>query len=318
VGHSGEVTARDNAFADTKLYIEDADAIGKMDRKEAEEVSCGYTCRLDRTPGTWNGQAYDAVQRGHRGNHIAIGPKGWGRMGSDVKMHLDSGEAVSGVEGDSYVPPVSTTPQTPAAPAGQAPGGNPASTPTNDAAELRGRLAAVEAENTRLKADAEKRNDAATKQAEKERFDAAVKARVALVALAAPVLGAAWKDDGLTDDDVRRAVLTKLEPSVLELPEAKADAEGAEAFIAGAFRAAIVRADRATKALGDTRLASPGAKGTQVPRSPASKTATKGDAASGPPDQGSESDDLVADASEARDTREKDRWKTPAARRGGK
>jgi hypothetical protein len=41
-------------------------------------------------PGVWQGQHYDAVQRKIRGNHVALGPKGWGRAGPEVRLRLDS------------------------------------------------------------------------------------------------------------------------------------------------------------------------------------------------------------------------------------
>lgn len=49
-----------------------------------KELSCGYWHDLDWTPGTWNGEPYDAVQRTIRANHLALVPSG--RMGSDVAV----------------------------------------------------------------------------------------------------------------------------------------------------------------------------------------------------------------------------------------
>jgi 8-oxo-dGTP pyrophosphatase MutT (NUDIX family) len=48
------------------------------------ELSCGYRCRYDATPGTWNGQPYDYVQREIRGNHLALVDEG--RMGPEVAV----------------------------------------------------------------------------------------------------------------------------------------------------------------------------------------------------------------------------------------
>src|SRR5690606_28507268 len=45
---------------------------------ERKEISLGYKCQLDPTPGTWNGESYDAVQKNIVVNHVALGPKGWG------------------------------------------------------------------------------------------------------------------------------------------------------------------------------------------------------------------------------------------------
>ena len=52
-----------------------------------KELSAGYSCRYDLTPGEYNGQHYDAIQRDVRFNHIAL--VGEGRMGKDVRV-MDS------------------------------------------------------------------------------------------------------------------------------------------------------------------------------------------------------------------------------------
>jgi 8-oxo-dGTP pyrophosphatase MutT (NUDIX family) len=49
-----------------------------------KELSAGYRCTYDWTPGTFNGQSYDCVQRQIRGNHLALVKKG--RMGPDVAV----------------------------------------------------------------------------------------------------------------------------------------------------------------------------------------------------------------------------------------
>jgi len=49
-----------------------------------KELSAGYRCTYDWTPGEFNGQPYDCVQRNIRGNHLALVRKG--RMGPDVAV----------------------------------------------------------------------------------------------------------------------------------------------------------------------------------------------------------------------------------------
>ena len=49
-----------------------------------KELSCGYTCKYDFTPGVFNGERYDAIQREIRGNHIASVDQG--RMGPEVAV----------------------------------------------------------------------------------------------------------------------------------------------------------------------------------------------------------------------------------------
>lgn len=48
------------------------------------EVSSGYRCRYDMTPGVYEGVPYDGVQREIRGNHLALVEQG--RMGPDVAV----------------------------------------------------------------------------------------------------------------------------------------------------------------------------------------------------------------------------------------
>jgi hypothetical protein len=49
-----------------------------------KELSAGYRCTYDWTPGEFNGQPYDCVQRQIRGNHLALVKRG--RMGPDVAV----------------------------------------------------------------------------------------------------------------------------------------------------------------------------------------------------------------------------------------
>lgn len=80
-----EITAKDGTvYADVKIfseYLKDAIENGK------KELSLGYFCKYDLTPGEYNGIHYDAVQRDLRGNHIALVDNG--RMGHDVRV-MDS------------------------------------------------------------------------------------------------------------------------------------------------------------------------------------------------------------------------------------
>ena len=90
VGHVSDNVKHDDKFVSAALMIQDADAISKVEREDRRELSCGYTCRLDETPGEWNGERYDAVQRNIRYNHVAIGPRNWGRAGNEVALRLDA------------------------------------------------------------------------------------------------------------------------------------------------------------------------------------------------------------------------------------
>ena len=76
----------------TKIIVHDADMIDKIMKGGKKELSLGYQVTLDETPGEWNGEKYDAVQRNIRVNHLAIVPKG--RAGN-ARLNLDRFDAVS-------------------------------------------------------------------------------------------------------------------------------------------------------------------------------------------------------------------------------
>lgn len=84
VGFAGPEVTKDGDFAKTILHITDADAISKIESGKVE-LSNGYTADIDWTPGVApDGQAYDAIQRNIKGNHIAIVERG--RAGADCRL----------------------------------------------------------------------------------------------------------------------------------------------------------------------------------------------------------------------------------------
>jgi hypothetical protein len=93
-GHISDYGHTDTHVTGT-LAVQDADLIKKIDAKERQEISMGYRCDLDHTPGVFNGEKYDAIQTNIRYNHVAIGPEKWGRAGSSVALRLDSCDAFS-------------------------------------------------------------------------------------------------------------------------------------------------------------------------------------------------------------------------------
>lgn len=87
IGHVGDDVRRDGDYVAATLIVKDKKAIEKIDAKQLVEISMGYSVDLDETPGrTDAGEDYDAIQKNIRGNHAALGPKDWGRMGRDVKL----------------------------------------------------------------------------------------------------------------------------------------------------------------------------------------------------------------------------------------
>lgn len=75
-------------FVRGEVALLDSDAIALVDSRQKIELSAGYTCDIDETPGVWQGQHYDAIQRNVRVNHIALTTRG--RAGHDVRIHTDS------------------------------------------------------------------------------------------------------------------------------------------------------------------------------------------------------------------------------------
>jgi len=96
VGYSGSQVRYNDGFVEVALVVTDADAIEKIKRKDATEVSAGYKVDFDPTPGiTPEGEEYAGVQRNIRVNHIAIVPRG--RAGPEVRLLLDRMDAADAV-----------------------------------------------------------------------------------------------------------------------------------------------------------------------------------------------------------------------------
>lgn len=83
-GGSGGEIARDGDFLAVPLVLMDSAAIDEYEGGK-RELSAGYECELDWTPGTTkDGQTYDAVQTKIRFNHFAL--VGKARGGPDLKL----------------------------------------------------------------------------------------------------------------------------------------------------------------------------------------------------------------------------------------
>lgn len=61
-----------------------SEKMGQMIDNGKKELSIGYRCLYDLTPGEYNGEKYDAIQRCIRGNHLALVEEG--RAGPDVAV----------------------------------------------------------------------------------------------------------------------------------------------------------------------------------------------------------------------------------------
>jgi len=94
LGHVGTVR-REGQYIVGDLRIESARAIEDIEQEERRDVSCGYRCRLDFTPGVFEGEPYDCIQRDITYNHVALCPPNRGRAGPDVALRLDTGESLN-------------------------------------------------------------------------------------------------------------------------------------------------------------------------------------------------------------------------------
>ena len=92
VGFSGTEVVYDDGFVKAVMTITDKEAIERIMKGDAREVSAGYRVNYDPTPGvTENGEHYDGIQKEIIGNHIAVVRRG--RAGPQVKLHLDRQDA---------------------------------------------------------------------------------------------------------------------------------------------------------------------------------------------------------------------------------
>lgn len=105
VGSVGTDVRKDGTHVVATVTLFDKAAIDAAESGDQREVSCGYHCALEVKAGTHpKFGRYDVIQRNIRYNHVAI--LGKGRAGSDVRLRLDSADAVM-VDDDpaGFIPP---------------------------------------------------------------------------------------------------------------------------------------------------------------------------------------------------------------------
>lgn len=196
VGHVCDNVRPAGQLVETDVYVTDSEPVSGVESGELIELSCGYDCDLEVTPGVYQGQNYDMIQRNIRYNHVALLPKGYARGGSEVRLRLDSAESEVRVDEGEF---------------------EECSNISNmDLEEALKALAAAKAErdaaladNTQLRARCDAAEAAASPKAIAARLDSLVKLRED----AREVLGPQAKLDN--DEDVLRCqVLEKIEPDL--------------------------------------------------------------------------------------------------------
>lgn len=177
VGHVGDEVKQDGDKVAATVHVQDADAIAAVEAG-MRQVSCGYTCDIEETAGvTESGERYDRAQRSIRYNHVALVPVG--RAGSEVALRLDAA-------GNSITEETNMEIRT-------------------DADKVVEENGALKAENARLDAEV------VALKSELAALPAKMKARASLEARAVKLIGAEFKADGLSDDQIKDAMVEAAE-----------------------------------------------------------------------------------------------------------
>jgi hypothetical protein len=76
------------------VVVNDGPSIQTLDVWASEtggvDISCGYdNARIEEPGVSPDGEEYDVIQTDYVFNHVALGPRGWGRLGPDVGLTLD-------------------------------------------------------------------------------------------------------------------------------------------------------------------------------------------------------------------------------------
>lgn len=255
VGHTGENLVQDGDYLCGPTMVTKDSAIAAVEGGK-QELSCGYTCALDDTPGTHPVYgAYDVIQRDILGNHLAIVDKG--RAGPTARLQLDRMDAVQ-ID-------TTTTPESGALMKKTIHGVEYEVTDQVGQAIDKQKEAAQkryddkEAELLSAKALLEKekaRADSASEDLTKEKklradaenpeaIKAKVKARLDLETSARKVLGSDEKLDALSEAEIKTKVVQKVYPSA-DLKNKSAD------YLQARFDSALEKAPESTEEATDT------------------------------------------------------------------
>ncbi len=272
IGHVTETVKEDGKFVSADVLVQDALAVKKIDTGDLKEISCGYSCMLDPTPGEHEGEHYDAVQRDISYNHVAIGPEKWGRAGGEVALRLDGGGNVVMDEytGVDYNQPAKDKREIVpmklrideidfdlASEAGVQAVTKALQKRDGELAEHKAQLEKLQGRLDGLSKDSEETKKKLIEAEDPKRVDSLVAARVLLHTQARTVLGDEAKLDGKSEREIMEEVLRKRDA------EAKFDGLSDD-YMRGKFEAAVefAAADKkSTKrndALGDAHRAAQG------------------------------------------------------------
>lgn len=245
-GWVGDQIEIDTIYLKAIVTIADEKAIDDVESGK-QELSCGYTADLVPEKGIYNGEQYDVRQTNIVYNHVSLVKRG--RAGANVKLHLDEDQLemvtdeqnnsaqegemakikignmdyeVSAEMADAFTKEMSKNQTEMDGLKNQIAD----MMPKADGDKMLAKCDALEIENKALKL----KKDSSTE--DKEKFDAAVKARVELIGKASKMVKADTKLDGLTDLEVMKTVVAEKNPS-LDLKEKS------EAYIQARFDIAV-------------------------------------------------------------------------------
>jgi hypothetical protein len=238
IGDVGSEVMRDGDFVKVPFKIMDAAAIAQIESGK-RELSAGYTCELEMSDGIApDGQAYDAIQRTPRQNHVAVCSVA--RGGSALRIGDKSGDsrvAIKTITFDGL--PVEVTDAAEAII-------NKLTARVADADKAAGAAAvAIEAKDGEIAALNAKLADAAITP---EKLAGLVAARAATVADAQRVAPTVTIADSATDAEIRR---TAVEARLGDTAKDMSDAAIEGAFAALAKDGAAPAADLLRAALSD-------------------------------------------------------------------
>jgi hypothetical protein len=245
IGYTGEIVTLDGKFVTVPVAITTKDGIAAVDAGR-QELSLGYEVELEETPGKFDGEDYDCIQRNIVYNHLAIVNKG--RAGAEVCLVMDAEDAEEVQEishninnqqstrGDSMVKiKLDSGLEYEAAP--EVAVAFTALQTKLDAAHAE--VATAKATTDKLKADADTAKETVVQLQKKldempATLAAAMKSRVALVQIANDNLDeeVCKKLDTMTDNDIKSAIILS------KFPEAKLDSKSQE-YLDARFDSAI-------------------------------------------------------------------------------
>lgn len=219
VGTMMDIAQQDGDNVKVPIIIHADEAISRATTGKSKQLSLGYRLDLDETPGEWNGQPYDAVQRNIRINHLALVSKA--RAGDVATLNLDGDENINFDTDADNNPPKGKSMQKLRLDSGLEYEAAPevvvayqalkqdAEGAKSKLSEANTTITTLTAERDTLKADAaefDNKLNAAREDAKK-----AIKARTELEVKASKH---GVKCDGLDDAAVKKAVIIKLKPGL--------------------------------------------------------------------------------------------------------